>query len=188
MKKTQTRYDGYSLLEIMAVLIIMSVIAMMSLPAMQNIIRISEDKLLQTQLMRAISRARIQSRLRQVGISICPSRDFEHCGEEWREGMLIFMDDANRGEIVERTQIISAVQFHDVPGVMRWRAYPSTRHYLHITPKRWVTADNGMFLYCEKLTTKPRFAVVVNNAGVAHVKWPDEMGEMVDSRHRVLRC
>jgi len=180
--------QGYTLLELCIVLTITSIMALLAIPALYSVTDLTDDTVLQAQLVNTIHQARIQARARRMPITICKSANMQQCGSDWSNGLLVFIDVEGSGVVNKPQDILAAVQLHTNTGKLFWRAYPYTRHYLRFLPYRWMSVDNGTFWYCHRGKKLPAFIVTVNNTGVTHTLLPNKRGEIRDSRNRVMTC
>ena len=179
--------QGFSLIEMMIVIAIVVTMAMMSFPSLLNIKQHADTTLLQTQLIHAVQLARVTVRSRQVGVSICHSSDLQQC-DNGQHGLLVFLDNTASGVLKQRVDILAAISLPVFPGQLFWRSYPKYRHYLHFEPERFITADNGMFWYCEAHARFPRFALAVSNTGMTRLLLPNRDGLIVDSHQKRIIC
>lgn len=171
--------NGYTLLEGLVVLVMIGILSAISVPSLQYYLQVSNDRLLQAQLLRTVELARREA---QAG-----GRPVSLCRDESADRLLVFIDEEDQGIAQDKAAILASTQLNLHRGTLHWRSYPHYRHYLHFMPA-WMSADNGMFWYCRTTNTMPVFAVAVNRLGEGHVIYPADQGEIKDSRGRKLSC
>lgn len=169
------------------VIAIVVTMAMMSLPSFLSVKKLTDNTLLQTQLIQAVQLARVTVRSQKVSVSICNSTHLQQC-DDGQGGLIVFLDSDATGQVKQKADILAVMPFPRLSGKLFWRSYPKYRHYLHFAPKHFITADNGMFWYCEPLAHLPIFALTVSNTGMTRLLLPNRNGFIVDSDHKTILC
>lgn len=84
--------QGFTLLELLAVLAIISVFAMIALPAYQGLIARMESYTTKKHLQEAIRRAKIEARSRHKDVILCPYNTLEQCDRLGQSGVMVYVD------------------------------------------------------------------------------------------------
>ncbi len=171
----------------MIVIAIVTIIAMTSLPSLQFVKQATSHTLLQTQLIHAVQLARVTVRSMQASVSICHSGDLHRC-DDGQQGLIVFIDNNASGISQQPKDMLAVIPFPKMNGQLFWRSYPKYRHYLHLTNKRFISADNGMFWYCEMHARLPKFALAVSNTGMTRLLLPNREGVITDSNRKIIEC
>ncbi|MFL9582437.1 GspH/FimT family pseudopilin [Stenotrophomonas sp. AB1(2024)] len=90
-----TRLDrsrGFTLLELMATLLIVTVLCALALPAFSASVSRMRADMLRMQLVSVFNSARSTAITRFEPVTVCPSGDGLHCGDDWSRGWLIHRD------------------------------------------------------------------------------------------------
>lgn len=175
-----------TLIEVLIALLISAILVTFSIPLSKHFLQHTHDDIMQRQLLRAIDLAKFESQSRHLPVSLCKTKNEMNCGGDWKNGLLIFLDENADGIVREQTQIISVIQMMSQHGSLHWRSFPGYRNYILFLPTGWMRSDNGTFWHChEKL---PVWAIVMNKLGRTRVVYPDQNGEIKDDHGKPLFC
>jgi prepilin-type N-terminal cleavage/methylation domain-containing protein len=179
---------GFSLLEVLVVLVIMSIFLCMSFPELKYFFDATEDTILQSQLLRTLQQAKQAAWDRMQPIALCHSQDHHTCSGHWIDGQLLFVNEDEDGVIKEPNQILAVVQSPVQHGILHFRAFPYYRDYLLFLPTEWTSHDNGTFWYCHAKKEAPVWAMMLSRAGKIRIQYPDQEGKIKDARGIPLTC
>ena len=185
MRKPQ---HAYSFIEMLTVLVIIAIVASLSLPSFNEFWQRDHDAEIKLQVLNALQLAREAAQINSTSVAVCKSTDLIHCGGQWREGVLIFVNAAEDGVLNNKNQLIAAIAFPKATGQLLWRAFPFYRDYLLFSAIDTSNVNNGTFWYCRQQATTPRFAIIVNQSYRARVEYPDKNGVILDGRGKALVC
>lgn len=87
-----TRQAGFTLIELMVVIVIAAILMTIAVPSFQNLIMRSNVDGLQARLSSAISTARTEAASRNTVVTICARGDDVCTDDGWNDGWLIFED------------------------------------------------------------------------------------------------
>lgn len=109
--------SGFTLIELMVVLVVLGVLVGLAAPSFQTMITNNKITSFSEELVSAISFARVEAVKRSRSVSLCRTTDGETCASEgdWNTGFLVYVDDS--ASETEATTTIAA------DGLLR--AYPS---------------------------------------------------------------
>ena len=141
MKKTK----GFTLLELMVVLVLVGVLAALAAPSFQSLFRESRVTSFTNDFVSSLYFARSLSISQARRTTLCTSRDGMHCekGIHWSSGWLLFEDDANFGEIDPGEKIL---WFHEkLPDAFQLKGNRSVQNYISYTPEGSARSKNGGF-------------------------------------------
>jgi len=89
-------YTGFTLIELMIVLVIAGTLLAMSVPSISNVIRNNRLTAEANHLVTAFNVARSEAIKRRGTITVCPSSDQETCtGDGWDDGWIVLEDSTN---------------------------------------------------------------------------------------------
>ncbi len=93
MSLSSTR--GFTLIELMIVVVILVIGASLALPAFQSMIANNQVTTSSNELLTAINLARTEALKRGRPVAVCASDDGDDCSGDWSEGWIV-VNDANR--------------------------------------------------------------------------------------------
>ena len=167
---------GFSLLELLFVLVIAVILFSLLMPAYHVFFDASREQVLGLELLRVIRLARSEAILYGVPMTLCKTVDHVTCSGRWRDGQMLFLDEKRDGSVVNKERIVHV--FDAVfDGELHWRSSLG-RDYLQMLPSGLTRAENGTFWYCPRRSSKPVWAVVVNKSGRARLVLPGGSGEL----------
>lgn len=108
----QVRERGFTLIEMMVVLVIIAIIFSIGIPSFDDLIKRNSVESLQMKLASAVSSARAEAAARNSVISLCPSNDAVSCSGSWNDGWISFEDHDVDGAL-DSTEIVVDVYEHD---------------------------------------------------------------------------
>lgn len=187
-KITKINSVGFSLIEVMIVLIITLILLGLTVPIVNEIKDHAQEEIVQAKLLHAIIVARHEAQMQHIPIAMCKTDDFKHCGGEWIKGWLVFKNPNADGVVVSAEQILSTSQISSAQAVIHWRSFPYFRDFLIFMPNEIPTSDNGTFWLCKAHEKNPRWAIVINRFAKAHTILPNKNGTIFDSGGNLLLC
>lgn len=188
MSHTLKSLAAFSLMEALIALSILAVMLAFALPGLRQLLVRSEDDMLMQGLLQTLSAARQASQSRHTAIAVCHSTNQAACSGSWDDGSIIFFNENEDGVVRGREQIMQTVLYHPHRGRIHWRLFPANREYLLFKPDGWLQTMNGTFWYCRVSGSRPVWAIVLNQSGMARPVLPDKNGEIKDSDGRQLEC
>ncbi len=180
---------AFTLIEVLITLCVVGILLALALPAWQTFYNRENDVALQSQLLRTLQYARQEAESKHAKIGVCKSNNHQTCGGEWADGLLVFIDNNNNGEISDASQILAVVQENTKGGVLYLRSYPSYLTYIQFLPTGFMrSSNNGTFWYCHDASDNAAWAITLNQAGETRVLYPDNNGVIEDGQGEVLGC
>lgn len=156
---------GYSLLEMVAVLAIVAIITAIALPNYTSFLTRHRIKTEAEKLTAAINFTRFEALRRHSVVTLCKSDDGKHCGGQWQNGWLIFIDPNKNAEIISTNQIL---RFYNHPlhsTKLDWSATRSN-NYLQFSPTGTTYGQSGKFTLSAVNTKQPYvYYIVVSQTG-----------------------
>jgi type IV fimbrial biogenesis protein FimT len=83
---------GFTIIELMVVIAIATVLMMMAVPSYQNFIKRNNVESLQSRFAAAVVTARSEASSRNGITTLCASSDGKTCGNNWKTGWIVFLD------------------------------------------------------------------------------------------------
>lgn len=91
---------GFTLIELMVVIIIAAILLTIAVPSFSSLIKRNNVDSLQSKFSSALATARTEAASRNRIITICASNDAQSaCSDDWNNGWIIFEDGGTRGEV-----------------------------------------------------------------------------------------
>lgn len=181
------RHRGFTLLELLISLTIVSLVLGFAWPAWTALHRKSQATLAVRQLVSAVHLARNTALTRHQRVTLCPSRDGQRCGGDWKDTLVIFT--GNDTEIAEGELISRLPASSD--NLIEWRAFRPAA-MLQFQSNGATYGYNGTFIICPpdgdaryaralvlNKAGRLRIAADMNNDGVVDIS----TGEAVACRH-----
>lgn len=116
-----SKQSGFTLIELMVVIIIAAILLTIAVPSFDNLIKRNNVDSLQSKLSSALATARTEAASRNKVVTICRSNDEASCiagavsgNVPWSTGWIIFEDDDNDGVVDAATGTTSAETLIDV--------------------------------------------------------------------------
>lgn len=133
---TPNRHAGFTLVELLTVLILLTIIGSLAAPALADLIARNRQQALRNQVEGILRNARAQAILQARTIEVCGSTDAQNCSAHWASGWLV------RDPSLAQTLHVTRLPDHDA---LRWNGFTQTIRF------RWngtSPASNGRFYQC----------------------------------------
>jgi len=159
---------GFTLIELLAALMISAILAMLAAPGFQHLLMRHQAHKIYSQTLQAINFARANALTTQTTTTLCPAYSNIECGKNWENGILVFNDINENGEIDnELERVLSNFPAGGHQYSLRWAAF-GNRSYLRYTALGYTHSQNGTFVYCpENGDALYAHAIIINRAGRA---------------------
>lgn len=132
--------------------------------------------------------ARHEAIARGQTITLCPSRDTQHCLSDWGEPMMMFIDHNGNRQRDGEDQLLRK-KHHDVSNMrVHWQAFGS-RSSFQYQPTGFSEGQNGTFIFCSTLPD-PRLTrgIIIARSGRARLTQANEQGIHQNSQGQALEC
>jgi len=169
---------GFSLIELLFVLMLMGILIATSMPLMMKIYQHIQARVACDQLVHAMKLARNEAVAKHVTVMLCKSKDQQTCSGEWINGYIIL---ANQ-------KILYVFKNPNLNGKINWRAFPLNKDNLQFLSTGFSKTENGTFWYCGADAEHPAWAIVMNQSGRIRVVFPDPHNEILDDNNAPLKC
>ncbi|MBV8801948.1 MAG: GspH/FimT family protein [Gammaproteobacteria bacterium] len=170
--------QGFSLIELLVVVVIIVIFLAMSIPSEKIFVDKSQQEVMSQQFLRAIYLARSESITLNENVTLCKSNDLKNCVGDWLQGYIIKTND----------RLLMHYQNVTSQGIIHWRSFPNGKDSLTFFPSGMTDIQNGTFWYCRSSLTKASWAIVISQSGRARLELPDASGVIVDSSGAELSC
>ena len=170
----RTESAGYTLYELLLTLAIAAVVLIIGLPSMGEAVARSRQTAEVNALFHAVHSARMESIMRRLVVSLCPSADGRRCqlGTDWSAGWIMF-ENRDRDEPPSVDANEPVLQRHAVDPAVRLTA--NRRGFtLRAT---FLRATNGTLVACDPAGRIPPKALVVSWTGRPRVAQENTNGE-----------
>lgn len=112
---TLAKIRGFTLIELMVVIVIVAILLTLAVPAFDNMIRRNTVESLQTSLGGALTTARTEAAARNSVVTICAINDEgNNCSDDiddWGQGWLVFVDQDADGTVDDEDVIIEVFEY-----------------------------------------------------------------------------
>lgn len=177
------------MLELFIVLAIVGLLLRVSMPGLSAMVSGHRSDAVVKTLSTAIQLAREAAITSGGLVTLCKSADGEHCGGEWQQGILVFVDADDDQELEPEQGALAYLRVADGDGEIRWRAFRN-RQYLQFVSTGGTRYQNGNFTYCpaDNDASQARQLVLNRMGRVRHARDTDGDGVVEDSRGRPVTC
>lgn len=134
---------GYTLIELLLVLMLTSLLLRLALPSWQELIVANRATTAMNQLVTAINLAKNVAIHRGVTVTLCQSADQHSCSGNWADGQIVFVDRLKTGKVRQDADIIRVFEPLTNKAILTW----SGSGPLQISPHDAIYAQPGTFCY-----------------------------------------
>lgn len=168
---------GMTFIEMMVVIAIICVVVALAATHHGVLLTQNKDQAFSGKLLRAINAARSEAAIMNMTVTLCQSKDHETCGGNWEEGQIVFLDPNGSGRPINKEHILYVFDAHSDEGALHWH---SSLHHnnLQFGPRGKPLTESGLFWFCPRDTTTPRWAIAINREGRATLIYPDSEGRI----------
>lgn len=138
---------GFTLLEMLIVVVTIVVLTRLSTPELQHIVRKQEGKNALRTVAELLVLARSTAVTRNQIVTLCHSLDGRTCSGNWTSGSIVFTDRNGDREVNQDDQVLRIQLNESMRGSIVWRAFQN-RQYLQIDAFGFLRHQSGNFLYC----------------------------------------
>lgn len=164
MKQNYSYSDGFTLTELLVVVLIIGVVTSISAPSMASFLHHQKSISAFNDFIHLIHTTRNQAIQNSTFITICANSDNHSCGRDWNKGQIIFEDKNKNLKVDEGEQVVYRGSNITEQYKVTWRAFQNKR-YLRFAPNGMTDWQNGTFRFCnieDKLLNR---AIIINTAG-----------------------
>lgn len=161
---------GYTLIEVLVVISLMAIFMGLALAGYQEIIAKNNTATHLNQLVAAINFARNEAILRHEVITLCKSKNGKNCSGEWKNGLIVFVDQQISGQVGVGDKILRV--FSAVPNnsFLEWLGQRSN-DYLQMDASGTTHGQAGTFyFYPDKNNKKNVNKVIVSQTGRVRIE------------------
>jgi type IV fimbrial biogenesis protein FimT len=178
---------GFTLIEMLAVLLIVGVVLGIGVPSMQDLMARTRADSAIFQLQAMLGLARQNAITMNRDITVCGTRDGKRCSAEWREQPALLFLDTNANRTLDGAERLILLSEATSRAGIRWRG-SGGRPYLRYSAAGGVR-EFGHFIYCPD-DGDLRFArqLVVNATGRPRLARDTDGDGIVDDGSAPLRC
>lgn len=139
--------NGFTLVELLACLAILTLLLILAAPSFKMLWRGNQADVYIETLQRAIAMARSTAISTKKIVSLCPYEK-SSCGDNWENGLMIFVDSNNDGKLDEEDTLKEVLNFSPSNSTITWRA-SGGKNYLRYSPTG-MARQFGRFHICDK--------------------------------------
>lgn len=187
VKKIISFISGFTLIELLICLTILIILLTLTTPSFTSLWRSNQADVYIETLQRAIAMARSTAVSSKEIVSLCPYES-TRCGDNWENGIMIFVDRNNDGILGDNENLKEVMNFSPSNSTIKWRA-SGGRNYLRYSPTG-MARQFGRFHICDKDgdSTLAR-SLVVNRQGRTRVyRDRDHNGVVEDIDGQISDC
>ncbi|MDB2410176.1 GspH/FimT family pseudopilin [Pseudomonadales bacterium] len=138
---------GFTLIEVLITSTIITLLVSMAVPSFAKLWQKQQADVYVATLQRAMATARYSAITSREIVSLCPYSETA-CGEEWENGIMIFIDKNNNGIIDDKETLMEFIDFAPNNSTISWRA-SGRKNYLRYSPTG-MARQFGRFHICDK--------------------------------------
>ena len=138
---------GFTLIELLITTTIITLLVSMAVPSFAKLWQKQQADVYVETLQRAMATARYSAITSREIVSLCPYAETA-CGEEWGNGIMIFIDKNNNGIIDDEETLMEFIDFAPNNSTISWRA-SGRKNYLRYSPTG-MARQFGRFHICNK--------------------------------------
>lgn len=156
---------GYSLLEVLLVLILSAILFALAIPAYRHLVTGNHAVTQINQLVAAINYARSEAIHRHSVVTLCGSNDSRSCSGKWSDGWIIFVDKKISGQVDPDDEILRVFSAVPTGSLLEWVGQRSNE-YLQMDPSGTTHGQAGTFSYYPDMRDQQKVSkVVVSQTG-----------------------
>jgi type IV fimbrial biogenesis protein FimT len=180
---------GFTLFEMIVVLLIISILGVLAVPSYDWQQRNSEVKRVDSLIRSILLLSRTSSLLLRQRVVVCGSSQGTTCDQQWKAGILSFVDADQDGQFSDGTDAI--VQFEPLRlryGDLSWKGFGNRSYIRYEATTGTPNASNGSITYC---TDEPQFNRQLALSRMGRVRLTGDQnndGLHEDTQGRVIRC
>lgn len=165
------RAGGFTLIELMVVLVVLAILLSVGAPSFTNLVRNNRLVSVVYDLRGALGTARSEALAQRAFVTFCSSNDGASCGGSWDDGYIAFVDFDGDGTIdTGGTGPDDNLVLANVSGVsdisIALNATDASGH-LRFEPQGTALSTNGTFIVCDQRGASEASGLFLSNAGSA---------------------
>jgi type IV fimbrial biogenesis protein FimT len=165
------RRRGFTLIEVMVVLVVLAVLLSVGAPSFTNLIRNNRLVSAVYDLRGSLSTARSEALAQRVFVSVCSSNDGASCSGTWEDGYIAFTDFDGDGTIdtggTGPDDLVFLAEVTGVQDITINLAAADASGRLRFDPQGTALNNNGTFTVCDVRGAGEARALFLSNAGSA---------------------
>lgn len=161
---------GFTLIEMMVVLMIVAVLAMFAYPAYQALMARVESKNISSTLLETFRRAKISAMMHQKDTIMCLTNASGHCDRYGQAGVLVFVDNNYNNRFDNLDILVHSQQFELRYGKLQMNASLGRSHMKFMGDTAKPRGNFGNIRYCSDANLQLSHQIVLNMHGNLSVK------------------
>jgi len=178
---------GFSLIELMVVLVITAVLINAALPSFNTLISTQERSVALNDLVGAFALARQHAVMNAVIVTVCPLDASNNCGRDWNGNIHAFLDPENTRKRMPTQVLLRTI----APGGRgRLIVRSLRRSFFQFKPTGLIHSDLGNITWCP-YSADPSLAgqIIISRGGRLRIAQDsDDDGIPEDAQGRPIRC
>ncbi|TQV71201.1 prepilin-type N-terminal cleavage/methylation domain-containing protein [Exilibacterium tricleocarpae] len=146
-RETVTKLRGFTLLELLLALAIIAILVSSATPALTHLYRSVQADMARHRLNALLNFSRYTALAHRKTVALCPASDDLACGEDWTNGIVVFVDTDEDGERDDDEEVLRVSPTFESRSKLTWRAFRG-KPYLQFTSSGVTRTQNGRFSYC----------------------------------------
>lgn len=187
----QARASGFTLVEMMIVLLVLAVVLSLGVPGFSDLIK-NNRMLTQVYEMRSLlNNARSEALSQREFVIFCSSADGETCSGSWQDGYIAFVDLNADGAVTDPEDPDGdiVIQSRVRNTNLKKFAYSNANNRVRFDNQGYAIGFNGTFTICDdRGETEARGLIVTASGIVRSAEVRDEDGVLLDDQGDALDC
>lgn len=161
-------HSAFTLLEILFAMLLLIIITLIAVPSFTHFLNRQQARVIANELITVLHYARQEAVQRKQMISVCPSKDHQHCTSEWDKDLIVFVGDQD--SVSDAKKIIRIYVPPPVKGSLQFRGFGSHRRLVFLSTG--MLRQNGRFSYrCGRSLNKTAWQVIISRAGRVRIAY-----------------
>lgn len=190
---------GFTLVELLVSVAVLSVLVSMAVPNFQSVVSDTRQASYYNKVASALRYARSEAIKRSAAVSICARASDNSCGDDWANGMLIFLDATNNGiplvydgtDTTLRTVRVSSAKISlRASALVLANGTPAVATVVRFNSRGQPNWINGTMVLCDDRGAKEARALVMTGSGISRRAYRTSTSNdvVVDARGVAVTC
>jgi type IV fimbrial biogenesis protein FimT len=157
---------GFSLIELLIVLMLVAILSLAATSGWHRFIENERKHIMLSQIEQSLNFAKQAALSHHETVSLCAAASDTQCGDNWSNGILIFLDPNNQGQPTSN-HLLSRVPRLLNNGIIEWRGWLATKQ-IHFAADGFPHGSNGTFYLIQ--SGKEQAIVAINELGRVRIE------------------
>jgi type IV fimbrial biogenesis protein FimT len=175
--------SGFSLVELMFIILIFSILSSWGFPKLSHTLDRHNIKMVSMEIKSFFTLGKISALQKQAYMNICPSTNLENCDQQWGEALLLYHDENRNNQRDPNEQLIQVLHLNQ-----HIRFVTARNYQIKFRPNGWSTASANSIFVCGKSASATGRRLVISRSGMMRIEKPNANGGWRKSSGIVVKC